>query len=234
MSETCKFSIIIPVLHESKIINTLLDSLEHQKTDDTFEIIVVDGSPTQDTIQVISRQNVLKYTSPQGRGRQMNKGADHATGDILVFLHADTFLPSDAFSLIKTTLENPRFIGGAFSLGIRSKNPILNLIAWCSTLRSRLTRAPYGDQVIFLRTSYFKDLGGFRDLPLMEDVELMRRIRKKGGKISILSTRVLTSDRRWKKEGFLYTTVRDLLIIFLYWCGMSAEKLAKYYPWQNE
>jgi hypothetical protein len=68
----------------------------------------------------------------------------------------------------------------------------------------------------------------------MEDVELMRRIRKKGGKISILSTRVLTSDRRWKKEGFLYTTVRDLLIIFLYWCGMPAEKLAKYYPWQNE
>lgn len=234
MSETCRFSIIIPVLHESKSINTLLDSLEVLKSDDPFEIIIVDGSPTQDTIQVISRDNVMKYASPQGRGRQMNEGATHATGDILVFLHADTFLPPDALSLIRTTVADQRFVGGAFSLGIRSKNPILTLIAHGSTLRSRFTRAPYGDQVIFLLASYFKDLGGFRDIPLMEDVELMRRIRRKKGKISILSTRVLTSDRRWKKEGVLYTTLRDLLIIFLYWCGMSAEKLAKFYPWQNE
>jgi rSAM/selenodomain-associated transferase 2 len=234
VSKTCRFSIIIPVLHESKSINTLLDSLEVLKSDDPFEIIIVDGSPTQDTIQVISRDNVMKYASPQGRGRQMNEGATHATGDILVFLHADTFLPPDALSLIRTTVADQRFVGGAFSLGIRSKNPILTLIAHGSTLRSRFTRAPYGDQVIFLLASYFKDLGGFRDIPLMEDVELMRRIRRKKGKISILSTRVLTSDRRWKKEGVLYTTLRDLLIIFLYWCGMSAEKLAKFYPWQNE
>jgi rSAM/selenodomain-associated transferase 2 len=234
VSENCRFSIIIPVLHESRIINTLLDSLKSLKSDDPFEIIIVDGSPTQDTIQVISRNNVMKYSSPQGRGRQMNEGAIHATGDILVFLHADTFLPPDALSLIRTTLEDQRFVGGAFSLGIRSKNPILTLIALGSTLRSRFTRTPYGDQVIFLRTSFFKNLGGFRDIPLMEDVELMRRVRKKGGRIFILSTRVMTSDRRWRQEGFLYTTVRDLLIIFLYWCGMSAEKLAKYYPWQNE
>ena len=234
MSETCRFSIIIPVLHESKSINTLLDSLESLKSDDPFEIIIVDGSPTQDTIQVISRDNVMKYASPQGRGRQMNEGAAHATGGILVFLHADTFLPPDALSLIRTTLADQRFVGGAFSLGIRSKNPILTLIAHGSTLRSRFTRAPYGDQVIFLRTSFFKNLGGFSNLPLMEDVELMRRVRKKGGRIFILSTRVMTSDRRWRKEGFLYTTVRDLLIIFLYWCGMSAEKLAKYYPSHTE
>jgi rSAM/selenodomain-associated transferase 2 len=234
VTDTCTFSIIIPVLHESKIINTLLDSLDCLTTDESFEIIIVDGSPTQDTLQVISRGNVMKYASRQGRGHQMNQGAAHATGHVLVFLHADTFLPPDALSLIQASLENQGYVGGAFSLGIRSQNRLLTIIAWGSTLRSRLTRAPYGDQVIFLRKSYFDALGGYQDIPLMEDVELMRRIRKKRGKIIILPTRVLNSDRRWKQEGLLYTTVRDLLIIFLYWCGISAEKLAKFYPWQNE
>ncbi len=234
MPPRCSFSIIIPVLHESKIINTLLDSLDRLKRDEPFEIIVVDGSPTQDTLQVISKKNVMKYGSPQGRGRQMNKGAAHATGDILIFLHADTFLPSNALSLIQTTLTDQHYVGGAFALGIQSQNPLLKMIASFSTLRSHLTRAPYGDQVIFLRKSYFDTIGGYQDIPLMEDVELMRRIKKKDGEIIILSTPVITSDRRWNQEGLLYTTVRDLIIIFLYWCGMPAEKLVKFYPWQKE
>jgi len=227
------FSIIIPVFYEAKIINTLLDSLDQLKSDESFEIFVVDGSPTQDTLQVISKKNVMKYISPQGRGRQMNEGAAHATGDILIFLHADTFLPFNALSLIQTALENQHYVGGAFTLDIQSQNPLLKMIAAFSTLRSRLTRAPYGDQAIFLRKSYFDTIGGYRDIPLMEDVELMRRIKKKKGEIIILSTPVITSDRRWNQEGMLYTTVRDLIIIFLYWCGVSAEKLAKFYSWQK-
>jgi rSAM/selenodomain-associated transferase 2 len=230
----CSFSIIIPVLHESKIINTLLDSLDRLKRDGPFEIIVVDGSLTQDTLQVISKKNVMKYVSPQGRGRQMNEGAAHATGDILIFLHADTFLPSNALSLIQTTLVDQRYVGGAFALGIQSQNPLLKMIASFSTLRSHLTRAPYGDQAIFLRKSYFDAIGGYRDIPLMEDVEIMRRIKKKDQEIIILSASVFTSDRRWNQEGLLYTTVRDLIIIFLYWCGIPAEKLVKFYPWQKE
>jgi len=228
------FSIVIPVLHESKIINTLLDSLKQIKNDESVEIIVVDGSPTQDTLGVISDKDVRKYSCPQGRGRQMNEGAANATGEILIFLHADTFLPSNAFSLIKTTLENKRYIGGAFALGIQTQNPLLKMIASFSTLRSRLTRAPYGDQVQFFRKSFFDKLGGYQHIPLMEDVEIMRRVRKNHGEIVILSTSVITSDRRWTQEGFLYTTVRDLIIIFLYWCGFPAEKLAKFYPWQKE
>jgi glycosyltransferase involved in cell wall biosynthesis len=101
VSARCAFSIIIPVLHESKIINTLLDSLKQFQKKESFEIIVVDGSPTQDTLCIISDKDVMKYSCPQGRGRQMNEGAAHATGEILVFLHADTFLPPNAFSLIK-------------------------------------------------------------------------------------------------------------------------------------
>lgn len=234
MSAPWTFSVIIPVLHESKIINTLLDSLKLFKKDEAVEIIVVDGSPTQDTLDAISAKDIRKYSSPQGRGRQMNEGAAHATGEVLVFLHADTFLPSNAFSLITTTLEDERFVGGAFTLGIQSQNFLLKMIALLSTLRSRLTRAPYGDQVIFLRKSFFTKIGGYRDIPLMEDVEIMRRVRKNHGEIFIHSTKVMTSDRRWTQEGLLYATVRDLLIIFLYWAGYPAEKLARFYPWQEE
>lgn len=227
------FSIIIPVLHEAEIINSLLDHLRHVVRDSAFEVIVVDGSSTLDTLNVISEGNVKKYCSAQGRGRQMNLGASHASGDILVFLHADTFLPVDALKIIGETLQDQTLVGGAFSLQIRSKRLLLRMIVRFSTLRSRLTRAPYGDQVIFLRKTYFEAIGGYQDIPLMEDVELMRRIKKKKGKIVILSTPVVTSDRRWNQEGLVYTAIRDTIIIFLYWCGIPAEKLAGFYPWQD-
>jgi rSAM/selenodomain-associated transferase 2 len=228
------FSIIIPVLHESKIISSLLDSLEQLERDEPFEIIVVDGSPTLDTLQAIKDKKVKKYACRQGRGRQMNEGAAHATGDVLIFLHADTLLPRNALSLIQTALENQEYIGGAFSLQIKSQTFFFRIIAAITTFRCRMTRAPYGDQVIFLRKSYFDTIGGYKDLPLMEDVELMRRIRKKKGQIVILPETVITSDRRWHQEGFLYTLLRDNGIIFLYWCGWPAEKLAKYYPWLQQ
>jgi rSAM/selenodomain-associated transferase 2 len=226
----CRFSIIIPVLHESEKINNLLEAVGQLKTDESFEIIVVDGSPTQDTLHVISDTNVKKYTCQQGRGRQMNKGAAHASGDILVFLHADTFLPLNAFSLIQTALENDHYVGGAFTLQIQPQTTFFRMIAAYSTLRSQITRAPYGDQVIFLRKTYFDAIGGYQDIPLMEDVELMRRIKKKKGQIIILQHPVITSARRWDQEGVFYTLLRDNIIIFLYWCGMPAEKFAKFYP----
>jgi rSAM/selenodomain-associated transferase 2 len=228
---SCTFSIIIPVLHESEIINTQLESLKHIATDEPFEIIVVDGSPTQDTLRVISDTNVKKYSCKQGRGCQMNEGTAHASGDILVFLHADTFLPTNALSVIKETLENKKYVGGAFTLRIQSHNTLLRMTAKFSTFRSQITRAPYGDQVIFLRKSCFDAIGGYKDIPLMEDVDLMRRIKKKKGEIIILPHSVITSDRRWKQEGLFYTALRDSIIIFLYWCGIPAEKLARFYPW---
>jgi len=231
---TCRFSIIIPVLHESEIINTLLERLKHIATDEPFEIIVVDGSPTQDTLRVISETNVKKYSCQQGRGRQMNEGASRATGGILVFLHADTFLPPDAFSLITTALKDSQYVGGAFTIKAQSQTLFPRMAYAFSTLRSQITRTPYGDQVIFLRKSYFNAIGRYKDIPLMEDVELMRRIKKKKGEIIILPQSVITSDRRWNQEGLFYTALRDTIIIFLYWCGISAEKLAKFYPWEKQ
>ncbi len=233
MPNPSTFSIIIPVLHESKIINGLLDSLRRLETDKPVEIIVVDGSPTQDTLQVISDETIQRYSCQAGRARQMNLGATHASGDILIFLHADTLLPANALVIIKENLQNPQLVGGAFSLQIDSQRFLLRIIAAYSTLRSRLTRAPYGDQAMFLRKSYFDSIGRYQDIPLMEDVELMRRIKKKKGHISILSIAVVTSDRRWNQEGLFYTALRDTLIIFLYWCGMPTEKLARFYPCQQ-
>jgi rSAM/selenodomain-associated transferase 2 len=230
----CTFSIIIPVLHESEIINTLLKSLKQLEIDEPYEIIIVDGSSTQDTLQVITDKTIIKCSCQQGRGRQMNTGASHASGDILIFLHADTFLPTNALLLIQKTLQNKQLVGGAFTLKIQSTKFFLKMIAAVSTFRSQITHAPYGDQVIFLKKSYFDAVRGYQDIPLMEDVDLMRRIRKKKGEIIILPTPVITSDRRWNQEGLYYTALRDTIIIFLYWCGMPAEKLAKFYPWQKQ
>jgi len=222
------------VLHESEIISALLESLQHLKTDEPFEIIVVDGSPTIDTLQVITDKTIITCSCQQGRGRQMNVGASRATGGILVFLHADTILPTTALLLIQKTLQNKRLVGGAFTLKIQSQRLLMKLIAVFSTFRSQITRAPYGDQVIFLQKTFFNAIGGYKDIPLMEDVELMRRVKKNKGEIIILQTPVVTSDRRWNQEGLFYTALRDTIIIFLYWCGVSAEKLAKFYPWQKQ
>lgn len=233
MPDSPAFSIIIPVLHEGNIINGLLESLRRFAAEKPVEIIVVDGSPSQDTLQVITDETIQKYSCHAGRARQMNLGAAHASGDILIFLHADTLMPTNALTRIQETLQDPGLVGGAFSLQIDSPRFLLRMIAVFSTLRSRMTRAPYGDQTIFLRKSYFDSIGGYHDLPLMEDVELMRRIKKHKDDIIILPAAVITSDRRWNQEGLLYTALRDTLIIFLYWCGMPAEKLARFYPWQQ-
>jgi rSAM/selenodomain-associated transferase 2 len=228
------FSIIIPVLHETETINVLLESLKKIKSDEPVEIIVVDGSPTKDTLSVITDKNVITHGCAQGRGRQMNAGAALAHGDILVFLHADTFLPTNALSVIKKTLENKKLVGGAFTLQIQSQKRIFKIIAAYSTFRSQITRAPYGDQVIFLRKSCFDTIGRYAEILLMEDVELMRRVKKTGGRIAILPHRVVTSARRWDQEGLFYVALRDTFIIFLFWCGVSPEKLAKYYPLQEK
>ena len=221
------------MLHESKIINGLLDSLYDLVKEKQCEIIVVDGSKTQDTLGVITDSTIKKYSCEKGRGRQMNLGAALATGEILIFLHADTRLPSNALRVITDALQDEKLVGGAFSLKIDSESLLLRMTALFSTLRSRMTRAPYGDQVIFLRKTLFDTIGGFRKITIMEDVELMRRINKQKEKIIILSTAVVTSDRRWRQEGLFYTALRDTLIIFLYWCGVPAEKLARFYPFTD-
>jgi rSAM/selenodomain-associated transferase 2 len=224
-----KCSLIIPVLNESDEINFLIEHLYAQEYDNNYEIIVVDGDPKGETIRAIQRKEVVSLISPAGRARQMNRGAAIAKGDILVFLHADTRLPLDAFFQINQALKEGQYVSGAFDLCIRSDRLIFKMIAYIASLRSRLTRLPYGDQAIFIRKDYFNKIGGYRDVPLMEDVELMRCIKERGDNICILSDCVSTSPRRWEKEGIVYCTIRNWIILSLYFGGVSPDRLAGFY-----
>ena len=222
------YSIIIPVLNESLVINDLIDHLRGLPEAEKAEIILSDG-PGGDTLMAVRDHAVHRLTSPAGRARQMNAGATIATGEVLIFLHADTRLPREAFSLIGQALENPDVVGGAFDLGIDSDRIVFRVIAIVASIRSRLTRIPYGDQAIFIRRSCFERLGGFPEIPLMEDVALMREIKREGGRIHIVADRVRASTRRWDKEGILYTTLRNWVLLGAYLAGVSPEKLIKYY-----
>ena len=227
---TIRFSIIIPVLHESERMHFLIDHLTNLECNEGREIIVVDGSHDKDTIAAIKDKDVVKLSSGKGRARQMNAGASAARGEILIFLHADTELPAHAFAQIDSIMKGNRYVAGAFSLGIRSEKFALRVLARVASLRCRITRIPYGDQTIFIRRDYFMRIGGYRELPLMEDVELMRRIKRRGNKVCILPDRVTTSARRWEQEGFIYCLLRNMTLFILYIMGVSPETLTRFYP----
>ena len=226
-------TIIIPVLHESDLIPRCLEQCNHLQTNSSFEIIVVDGSPTNDTINTLTDKAVTKVSSPTGRAKQMNTGAQHASGDILLFLHADTTLPPQALTYITDVMQDPRLAGGAFSLAIDTPDPRLHLIAHLTTLRSRLTRIPFGDQTIFIRKNVFDQLGGYRDIPLMEDVDLMRRLRHAHHHITILPSKARTSPRRWEHDGIFISTLRNWTLRTLYYLGVPPTILHTWYHTQQ-
>ena len=224
-----KISVIIPVLNEASRMNSLVDHLYGGGFGGKHEIIVVDGDSDGGTINAIRHNEVTSIVAPKGRSRQMNAGAAVASGDILLFLHADTRLPENTPQKISSVMGQGRYVAGAFDLGIDSSSLAIKIIARASALRSRLTRIPYGDQAIFIARDYFQKIGCFKDIPLMEDVELMRRIKRIGDKICIFRDRVSTSPRRWEQEGVVYCSLRNVIILSLYYMGVSPDKLARYY-----
>jgi rSAM/selenodomain-associated transferase 2 len=223
------YSIIIPVLHENRAIREAIGRVRSLSGGADAEIIVSDGDPAGGTLRVILDGAVRKLLSEPGRGRQLNRGAGAASGEILIFLHADTKLRPDALSRIGEVLRDRTLAGGAFDLAIDSPRPVFRLIERVASIRTRLTRIPYGDQAIFLRRSWYRSLGGFRDLPIMEDVDLMRRLKRSGVRIAILRERVVTSARRWEQEGILYTTLRNWILVTLFLCGVDAGRLVRWY-----
>lgn len=229
MPTLLRISIVVPVLNEAGNINKLIGHLRSLPADEEPEIVVVDGDPEKSTLAVIEHRRVVTAAAGPGRAVQMNAGAAQASGDILLFLHADTFLPVNAFELIATALQDARFVGGAFSLGILSDRRIFRITEHYAACRTRLTRVPFGDQAIFIRKTYFDKAGGFRKIPIMEDVELMARIRKQGDDIVLLPEKVLTSPRRWEQEGVLYATLRNWMLQLLYLLGVRPERLARWY-----
>ncbi len=224
-----KFSIIIPVLREESIIESTIEHLAVIGRNGSFETIVVDGDGEGKTIGFIKNGDTKTAVSQKGRGLQMNTGAAMAQGEILIFLHADTRLPPDALDLIESAFLDRTCVAGAFDLKIDSDRRVHRLISKIASLRSRVSRIPYGDQVFFFPRAYFQAVGGFAHIPIMEDVEIMRRIKKRGEKIAIIDQPVTTSARRWEKEGILLCTLRNWFLISLYLAGASPERLSGFY-----
>ncbi|OHB56839.1 MAG: hypothetical protein A2Y07_06720 [Planctomycetes bacterium GWF2_50_10] len=223
-------SIIVPVLHEGHSINPFIDHLKQFKKGYALEIIVVDGSDDSSTNKNIIDPAVIKLNSPRrGRGIQMNFGAATARYPNLLFLHADVRLPQNAVALICKCLETQGCVAGAFQIRFDSESLLLKLIALRSNLRCRLTRIPYGDQGIFIRKGYFENIGGFGDFIFLEDVDLMRRIKRNKSDIHIISEKITTSSRRWEKEGILFCTLRNQLVVTLFHFGVHPNKLANFY-----
>ncbi len=226
-----EISVIIPVFGEGVTISALIDHLVSIASGADIEIIVADGDARGSTIRMISQKGVTSITAPKGRAAQMNAAAKIARGDTLLFLHADTLLPASALEEIRAVMASERYAGGAFDLGFADRRFIFRLTALLASFKHRLTRVPYGDQAIFIRRSVFESLGGYADIPLMEDIDLMKRLKRARMKIRISRSRVKTSTRSWDTNGITYTILRNWALQVLFLCGVSPHRLARhYYP----
>jgi rSAM/selenodomain-associated transferase 2 len=220
-------SVIIPVLNEEKIIQQCLSQFKTQPP--PYEIIVVDGGSTDRTKEILrSFPEVKLIESEKGRGKQMNSGARAASGEILLFLHSDTTLPPNGLNLIREALQKPEAVGGYFILEHDNSNFLYRSFSFLINWRSRLPNIiPYGDEAIFCRKEAFNKLNGYKEIPLMEDYEFAKGL-KKLGKLTRIDEKVTSSFRRYKK-GTLRYMLKCNLIWYLYKLGVSPDYLAKLY-----
>ncbi len=225
-------SIVVPVFHEASLINTMLRDLQIFDVDYLLEVIVVDC--IGDTVDAVNSSLAsweklqLVKTKSQGRALQMNVGAAHATGDILLFLHVDTKLPQNAYFSIIDLLKPEIYDAGAFDMRFDVDNWFYRMIEFNISIRSRLTKTPYGDQAIFVRRKVFQKLKGYHPLPIFEDVDFCRRLKKLKFKIGFIKNHVITSARRYEKCWFC-TLTRNWIITVLYYFGADVNWLAKFY-----
>ena len=218
-------SVIIPAINEA---DNIANTIESIGPGDKKEVIVVDGGSNDDTVGIAKSLGARVINSLPLRARQMNQGASEATGDVLLFLHADTRLPEKFEEFVLNSFKQPGTVAGAFELRIDSDIPALRLIERLANWRSRCLKTPYGDQAIFILSLVFHQVGGFPDIPIMEDFELIRRLRKQG-EIATLPVPVSTSPRRWQNLGILKTTLINQLVIATYFMGVAPEVIARRY-----
>jgi rSAM/selenodomain-associated transferase 2 len=224
-----KLSIILPVLNEAPAITQTLRTLQPLR-EAGHEVIVVDGGSTDDTLSLSIPYADKVLQSPQGRSLQMNAGAKLASGEILLFLHADTLLPPGTDHLIPREMNGKKKEWGRFDVKLSGRHPLFRIIEVLMNWRSRLSHIATGDQAIFVRKELFEKIGGFPEIDLMEDIALCR-ILKKYGKPLCLRQTVLTSSRRWEEKGFLRTILLMWSLRLAYFLGVNPNRLAKlYYP----
>ena len=228
MSGRPVLSVVIPVFREQANIGVCLDRIARQADASHVEVIVVDGDGGSTAVPAGPWPFALRcLQSPRGRGVQLHRGVSLARAPALLFLHVDTTLPRRAVPRILSALQIRE--AGAFSIRARTRHPLIKLVMLWASLRSHISRIPYGDQAHFIRASTYQRIGGYPRLPLMEDVALMRRLRSRGVRIVVLRSRVETSDRRWRREGVLRATLRNWRLYFLYLAGVPPGRLARAY-----
>ena len=230
-----RISVIIPTLDEERTIMTLL---AHTVSLGFDELIVVDGGSLDQTRQLVesykpsthlaAQSPVRLMTAPCGRARQMNEGAKASRGEILLFLHADTQLPDGAKTMIETALDDQQMVGGRFDVRFDRPSMWGTVISRMMNWRSRMSGIATGDQALFVRRPIFEQIGGFADIPLMEDIDFSRRLKRKGASAALTET-VTTSFRRWERHGPLRTILLMWALRFLYWIGVSPHRLTKLY-----
>lgn len=221
-----RLSIVMPVLNEAAGLQATLQALQALRAGG-HELIVVDGGSQDDSAALAAALADEVVHSPRGRARQMNAGAAQARHDTLLFLHADTRLPAAADAAVAQALQRgARW--GRFDVRIEGRSAWLPVVAWFMNRRSRLSGIATGDQALFVQRALFQQLGGFPEQPLMEDVELSRRLRAQS-RPACLRARVVTSGRRWDERGAWRTIVLMWRLRWLYWRGTPAEQLARAY-----
>lgn len=219
-------SVIMPVLNEAEDLRSALEQLH---LSDNEELIIVDGGSSDETMSIASDFTDKVYQTKSGRASVMNHGAEMASGSLFLFLHADCILPENGFAMIRETLKSDNIAAGAFRLSINSPGLRFRIIEAVSNLRSRIAGLLYGDQGIFMRKETFKQVGGYANIPLMEDIEISGKL-KNTGKLALVEPPIKASPRRWIEEGALYTTFRDWFIAFSYsFLKTPPERLMKYY-----
>jgi rSAM/selenodomain-associated transferase 2 len=228
-------SIIIPTLNEER---TIVATLAHTAGLGFDELIVTDGGSLDQTLLLVESYRlrtqhsalspIQLLTAPCGRARQMNEGAKVSRGEVLLFLHADTQLPNDAKKMIDMTLADQRMVGGWFDVQFDRPSMWGAIISSMMNWRSRLSGLSTGDQALFVRRPTFDQMGGFADMPLMEDIDFSRRLKRKGATTALTAT-VTTSFRRWERQGPLRTILLMWALRFFYWVGVAPSHLAQWY-----
>lgn len=223
-----KISVIIPALNEEDNIAKSIMSILEGNDKRSVEVIVSDGGSADRTRSIGELMGAQILITARGRGFQMDSAAEGARGDILLFLHADTVLERGWYEAIRRCMEDKGAVGGAFTFSVDSKKKRFRLLERLVDIRAKRFGLIYGDQAVFARKGAFFRAGGFKKLPLMEDVDCVNRLRRLG-RFVLLEEKVITSGRRWGKEGVLTAAVKNWLFLLLYCLGVSPQTLCRWY-----
>ncbi|OIO70482.1 MAG: glycosyl transferase [Zetaproteobacteria bacterium CG1_02_55_237] len=218
-------AVVVPLLNEADGLPRLLQKLGACRVE---ELVLVDGGSCDGTPKMLQESGHRWLSSKPGRAIQMNAGARVCKSDIILFLHADTEISSDSLEFLRDLAINQEIVGGRFDVRLSGGHVALRMIEWFINLRSRLSKISTGDQAIFVRREVFESMGGFADLPLMEDIEFSRRLKRQGS-VACLRQKVCTSSRRWERYGIARTVLLMWRLRLLYWLGVSPAKLAVMY-----